>query len=38
MFSAAVLGMSLVNTLFSVRVSYAQRNFSTALSGKDARE
>ena len=34
-FASAVVALSFVNTLFSVRISYAQRDFSTAMSGKD---
>ncbi|PNW87764.1 hypothetical protein CHLRE_01g001350v5 [Chlamydomonas reinhardtii] len=34
-YAAAVICLALVTTLFSVHISYAQRDFSTALSGKD---
>ena len=35
LFAVAVVALSFVNTIFLVRISYAQRNFSTAMSGKD---
>lgn len=34
-YTAAVVGLALVTTLFYVQISYAQRNFSTALSDKN---
>ncbi|GFR44756.1 hypothetical protein Agub_g6087, partial [Astrephomene gubernaculifera] len=34
-YAAAVISLALATTLFSVHISYAQRDFSTALSGKD---
>ncbi|KAG2486371.1 hypothetical protein HYH03_014951 [Edaphochlamys debaryana] len=34
-YAVAVVGLALGTTLFSVHISYAQRDFSTALSGKD---
>ncbi|GLC38395.1 hypothetical protein PLESTB_001582400 [Pleodorina starrii] len=34
-YAAAVIALALLTTLFSVHISYAQRDFSTALSGKD---
>lgn len=34
-YAVAVVGLALVNTLFSVHISYAQRDFSTAMSAKD---
>lgn len=35
---AVVLALALLTTKLYVWISYAQRNFSTALSGKDVRE
>ncbi|KAG1676622.1 hypothetical protein FOA52_008751 [Chlamydomonas sp. UWO 241] len=34
-YAAAVVSISLLNSMFLVRISYAQRNFSTAMSEKD---
>ncbi|GAX77264.1 hypothetical protein CEUSTIGMA_g4710.t1 [Chlamydomonas eustigma] len=34
-YTAALVSLSFINTLFLVQISYAQRNFSTAMSGKD---
>ena len=34
-YSAAVVLLAFLTTLLLVRISYAQRSFSTALSGKD---
>ena len=34
-YGIANVALSLATTLFMVRISYAQRNFQTALSGKD---
>ncbi|KAG1670562.1 hypothetical protein FOA52_012134 [Chlamydomonas sp. UWO 241] len=34
-YAAAVVSLSLANSMFLVRISYAQRNFSTAMSEKD---
>jgi hypothetical protein len=34
-FAACVVALSISTTLLSVKISYAQRNFSTALSSKD---
>ncbi|GBF95863.1 hypothetical protein Rsub_08454 [Raphidocelis subcapitata] len=35
LYAAACFGVALASTLVSVRISYAQRRFSTALAGKD---
>lgn len=37
-YAVANVALALATTLFMVRISYAQRNFQTALSGKDEGE